>query len=297
MLCASCQLTRVIPDLTKEQNRSLWCRMEIAKRRLVYTLQSFKLPLTPKSPENPGGLEFRFVGDPGGGPRVLTGHDNGVITVNIAEADDVEREKARISMHEPYRTLLGHFRHESGHYYWDRLIRDTPNLEGFRQQFGDEQTDYNAALQKHYRDGPRPDWQQHFVTAYASVHPWEDWAETWAHYLHMTDTLETAAVCGLSLQPDHPGEPVMKKPPVQEAGEISFDDLIAIWVALTYILNNLNRGMGLPDAYPFVLPGPTIEKIRFVHDLVHSPQNISQGQNTQDPQPAELAGAGAAANN
>jgi hypothetical protein len=298
LLCASCRLTRVIPDLTKEQNRELWCRMEIAKRRLVYSLLSFKLPVEPKSDKNPRGLEFRFVGDPGSGPRVLTGHDNGVITVNISEADDVEREKARISMHEPYRTLLGHFRHESGHYYWDRLIKDTPNVDRFRQQFGDERPDYNQSLQAYYQRGPRLDWQQHFVTAYASVHPWEDWAETWAHYLHMTDTLETAAVCGLSLQPDHPDEPAMKKPKVQEASEIAFDDLIADWLALTYVLNNLNRGMGLPDAYPFVLPPATIEKIRFVHDLVHggeAPGQPQSGPSQEAPsQPVQMEAVGAA---
>ncbi len=275
-LCASCQLTRVIPDLTKQENRELWCRLEIAKRRLVYSLMEFKLPVAPKSPDNVMGLEFRFVGNPPGGPRILTGHDDGVITVNIAEADDVERERARVSMHEPYRTLLGHFRHEIGHYYWDRLIKGTPSLDAFRQRFGDEQADYNQALQTYYRDGPKPDWQQNFVTPYASVHPWEDFAETWAHYLHMSDALETAAVCGLSLQPSRRDEPAMKIPDVKASSETPFDKIITDWFALTYVLNNLNRSMGLSDAYPFVLPGPTIEKIRFVHDVV---RNGGAGQN------------------
>jgi hypothetical protein len=269
-LCASCQLTRVIPDLTKQENRELWCRLEIAKRRLVYSLVEFKLPLAPKSPENVMGLEFRFVGDPAGGPRILTGHEDGVITVNITEADDVERERARVSMHEPYRTLLGHFRHEIGHYYWDRLIKGTSSLDAFRQRFGDEQADYNQALQTYYRDGPKPDWQQNFVSPYASVHPWEDFAETWAHYLHMSDAIETAAVCGLSLQPDRRDEPAMKIPDVKASSETPFDKIVTDWFALTYVLNNLNRSMGLADAYPFVLPGPTIEKIRFVHDVVRN---------------------------
>jgi hypothetical protein len=274
-LCASCRVTRVIPDLTRQDNRDLWCRLEIAKRRVVYSMIEFHLPLLPKTAENPNGIEFRFLGDPPGGPRVFTGHDNGVITVNIAEADDVERERARVSMHEPYRTLLGHFRHEIGHYFWDQLIRGTPRLDDFRKQFGDESTDYNQALQKYYRDGPKPDWQQHFVTAYASVHPWEDWAETWAHYLHITDALETAAVAGLSLQPDRPDEPAMRKPTVQRADQLSFDQIIEDWFALTYILNNLNRGMGLPDAYPFVLSDPTIAKIRFVHDIVRDAHSVN----------------------
>jgi len=267
-LCQSCQLTHVIPDLSSSINNELWCRLEIAKRRLVYSLLEFKLPIAPKTRENLMGLEFRFLGDPPGGPRVLTGHDNGIITVNIAEADDVQREKMRVSMHEPYRTLLGHFRHEIGHYYWDLLIRDSKDIDGFRDRFGDEQVDYNTSLQSYYRNGPKPDWQQHYVSAYASVHPWEDWAETWAHYLHMSDALETAAVCGLSLKPDRSDEPSMERPPVQQSANTPFSGLIDDWFALTYILNNLNRGMGLADAYPFVLPAPTIEKIRFIHDIV-----------------------------
>jgi len=214
------------------------------------------------------GLEFHFLGNTNGQPRVLTGHDNGVITMNIAEADDVERERTRVSMHEPYRTVLGHFRHEIGHYYWDRLIKNSPRLDAFRKQFGDEQKDYNQTLQKYYRDGPRLNWQENFVSAYASVHPWEDWAETWAHYLHMTDALETAAVCGLSLQPDRRDEPSMKKREVKPTQEQRFGDIVENWFPLTYVLNSLNRSMGLPDAYPFVLAPTTIDKLRFVHETI-----------------------------
>jgi hypothetical protein len=267
-LCPSCQLTRVIPDLSIPGNLEKWARIEVAKRRLVYSLIEFRLPLKNKSQDPECGLEFHFKGDLPDGLRVLTGHDNGVITMNIIEADDVEREKARVSMHEPYRTLLGHFRHEIGHYYWDRLIRDSDRLEPFRRLFGDESADYNAALTAHYETGPRPDWRQSFISAYASVHPWEDFAETWAHYLHMTDTLETAAACGLSLTPDREDEPSMKKPPRKPAQQQSFDEIINDWFPLTYVLNNLNRGMGLNDAYPFVLPPPTIEKLRFIHETI-----------------------------
>jgi hypothetical protein len=158
--------------------------------------------------------------------------------------------------------------------FWD--ISVTRTLDAFRGRFGDEQADYNRALQTYYRDGPKPDWQQNFVTPYASVHPWEDFAETWAHYLHMSDALETAAVCGLSLQPSRRDEPAMKIPDAKASSETPFDKIVTDWFALTYILNNLNRSMGLSDAYPFVLPGPTIEKIRFVHDVV---RNGAAGQN------------------
>jgi hypothetical protein len=261
--CLSCRLNRVIPDLSKPGHKEAWYKVEVAKRRLIYSLLSLKLPLESKIKEAETGLAFEILADPADGPPVLTGHDNGLITLNIAEADDAEREKRRHQMHEPYRTLLGHFRHEIGHYYWDRLIQAGPRLNDFRTMFGDERDDYAAALQRHYKDGAPPDWQERFISAYASAHPWEDWAETWAHYLHMTDALEVAADSGLSLKPTRAGEPVLRPVVTRTA----FDALIENWPALTYLMNNLNRGMGLPDAYPFVLSGPVIEKLRFVHDV------------------------------
>ncbi|HTW95409.1 MAG TPA: putative zinc-binding metallopeptidase, partial [Tepidisphaeraceae bacterium] len=282
-LCLACRLTRVIPDLSRPENQALWARLEAAKRRLVYELVGLGLPVAPRADENPKGIEFRFLADPPGGPRVLTGHDNGVITVNIAEADDVERERARVSMHEPYRTLLGHFRHEIGHYYWDLLIKDGPRLEPFRQRFGDERPDYNRKLQAYYRQGPMPNWQQNFVTAYAAAHPWEDWAETWAHYLHMADALETAAACGLSLHPDRADEPSMEKPSLKEAADRPFEQIVQDWFALTYALNSLNRSMGLPDGYPFALSEGAIAKLRFVHEAI--------GQCREGEAPSEVASA------
>jgi hypothetical protein len=207
------------------------------------------------------------------GEAVLTGHDNGIITLNLAEADDAERERRRVQLHEPYRTLLGHFRHEIGHYYWDRLIRDSPHLEAFRALFGDETQDYGAALQAHYSAGEKPSWEQGYISAYATAHPWEDWAETWAHYLHMVDGLETAAACGLKLAPARADEPVMKAPP-EEPALARFARLQRDWIALTYVMNNLNRSMGLNDAYPFVLSTPALAKLEFVHGLIaaaHAP--------------------------
>jgi hypothetical protein len=268
-LCTSCRMTRVIPDLSAPGNENAWRRLEAAKRRLVYSLMEFRLPIRNKIEDPAHGLEFRFMGDgPNGVPKVLTGHDEGVITLNIAEADDVERERRRVSMHEPYRTLLGHFRHEVGHYYWDLLIKDSPRIEPFRKQFGDERVDYDQALRTHYANGPATDWPKRCVSAYASCHPWEDWAETWAHYLHMTDTLETAAVCGMSLKPDRPDEPSMARQPDIPADQQKFAEIIQNWFPLTYALNNLNRGMGLGDAYPFVLPPPAIDKLRFIHETI-----------------------------
>lgn len=270
-LCSSCRLTQVIPDLSRDGHRTAWYKLEVAKRRLVYTLLGLELPVVNRT-EDPGrGLAFEFMADPEdpSAPPVLTGHTEGVIRVNVAEADDAERERRRLQFHEPYRTLLGHFRHESGHYYWDRLIRDSDRLAAFRECFGDERADYAAALQRHHANGPSADWQMHCVSAYASVHPWEDWAETWAHYLHMVDALETAATCGVRLRPLRSGDPVLTRipDPVDEDPH-SFDELVANWLPLTYVLNNLNRGLGLPDGYPFVLSTPATEKLRFVHATV-----------------------------
>jgi len=271
-LCASCRLTLVIPNLSRPGSIERWQRLEAAKRRLLYGLTQLSLPLKSRTQDPNEGLEFQFCSDedtPDDKPA-LTGHDGGVITVNIAEADDSERERRRVQLHEPYRTLLGHFRHEIGHYYWDRLVRDSVQIEPFRALFGDERADYAQALKDHYSSGgPPADWQQRFVSAYAAVHPWEDWAETWAHYLHIADTLETAAACGLSLQPAHDNEPALAHIALQSADRaVDFDRLITDWFPVAYVLNSLNRGMGLPDAYPFVLSAPAIEKLRFVHDVI-----------------------------
>lgn len=269
--CRSCRLTRVIPNLDTPGNKEAWYKLEVAKRRLLYTLMALKLPVAGKREQPATGLAFDFLADPTdpAAPPVLTGHDDGLITVNLAEADDAERERRRHQMREPYRTVLGHFRHEVGHYHWDVLIKDGPHLARFRELFGDDRADYSQALERYYKDGAPPDWQARFISAYATAHPWEDWAETWAHYLHMTDTLETAVGCGLSVKPKRAGEPAMKpEPKVPAAAPSAFDAVLTDWHALTYVLNNLNRGLGLPDGYPFVISLPVGDKLRFIHEVV-----------------------------
>jgi hypothetical protein len=274
-LCASCRLTRVIPDLSKPGNKEAWYRLEVAKRRLVHTLLALRLPILSKTDDPANGLAYEFLadtkGNDGGVKAVLTGHSAGVITVNVAEANDAEREKRRAQLHEPYRTLLGHFRHEIGHYYWDQLIRDRDRQEAFRTYFGDERADYAQALEQHYRDGPPADWQERYVSAYASSHAWEDWAETWAHYLHMTDVLATSAACGLALHPQRDNEPALRTDRRLHAGmPKTFERLIDAWIPLTYVLNELNRGMGLPDGYPFVLSPAVQGKLQFIHETVET---------------------------
>ncbi len=267
--CAACRHNRTIPDLSQPDNLRRWRKIEFAKHRLFYTLLKLRLPVATKE-EDPDGLAFDFIADqsgPQGHIPVMTGHASGLITINLAEADDPERERQRSEMGEPYRTLLGHFRHEIAHYYWDRLIATTSMLAEFRETFGDEQQDYAAAIQQHYANGPPADWPEHYVSAYASSHPWEDFAETWAHYFHMVDTLETAGAFGLSVWPK-----VTKG--VELATNIDFDPhdtdmnrIIDAWLPLTFAVNSINRSMGLPDLYPFVLGPGIIMKLTFIHAL------------------------------
>jgi hypothetical protein len=265
--CRACRLTTTVPNLSDADAVDSWRRLEIAKRRLVYTLIELGLPFESKDDQPETGLTFAFKQDSPDGERVLTGHCAGLVTINIREADAPSREQMRVQLGERYRTLLGHFRHESGHYYWDRLIKDSSWLQDYRSLFGDESSDYQAALKQHY-SSPRQNWADEFVSAYASMHPWEDWAETWAHYLHMVDTLETARSYGLVIEPKAVGGAASEAVTARRVHFDDFEDLIAAWVPLTVALNSLNRSMGLPDIYPFVLAERAIEKLRFVHQVI-----------------------------
>jgi hypothetical protein len=272
LMCIACRLNRTIPDLSTPENGVLWGRLEGAKRRLASSLVALHLPLESRVDQNAErGLAFDFLQSPADGPRVLTGHAEGIITINIEEADDSARERIREQLHEPYRTLLGHLRHEVGHYYWDRLIAGSSWLDDFRKLFGDEQQDYTAALARNYQQGPSPGWQQQHVSAYASVHPWEDWAETWAHYLHMVDTLDTALSFGLDTHRlDMEIEPFSRDALFRpnDAGAKRFLAFLNTWIELSSVLNELSRAMGQPDLYPFTLPRPAVAKLHFIHLVV-----------------------------
>jgi hypothetical protein len=139
-LCTACRHNRTVPDLSAPENLANWRKIELAKRYLFYSLMRWRLPMPTRAEDPEHGLAFEFLADvakdDGSVERVLTGHNTGLITLNLAEADDAERERRRISMREPYRTVLGHFRHEIGHYYWDRLVHDRGNLERYRRLFG-----------------------------------------------------------------------------------------------------------------------------------------------------------------
>jgi len=265
--CIACVMNRVIPTLTSDQNRVRWRNLEVAKHRLVYSLLRLRLPLW----VNRGGVEeaivFDFKEDVSPVERVMTGHDHGIITINIEEADEAERVRHKLDLGERYRTLLGHFRHEVGHYYWDALISNNDKvIERYRKLFGDERKDYGEALAAYYAAGAPADWNQHFISPYATSHPWEDWAETWAHYLHMMDTLETAWAFGIRIDPVEADG--LKAAITQEPYDrVNFDRLIKRWLPLCFAVNSLNRSMGHADFYPFILSAAVIEKLRFIHEL------------------------------
>jgi hypothetical protein len=266
--CIACRHNRTIPDLSQPDNLLHWRRIEEAKRRLFYTLLRLRLPLVTRR-ENDNGLAFDFLSSTGtAAERVMTGHASGLITLNVAEADDSERERQRRAMGEPYRTLLGHFRHEIAHYYWDRLVSGSDVIDRFRELFGDERADYGEALKRHYAEGPPADWPERYITSYASAHPWEDFAETWAHYFHMVDTLETAAEFGLRLRPKDVGGAGLATAINFDPHEAEIDRIIDAWLPLTFAVNSINRSMGQADLYPFVLAPAVIWKLAFIHDVI-----------------------------
>jgi hypothetical protein len=272
--CTACRHNRTVPDLTDPANLLAWQRWQSALHRLVYTLGRLGLPLANRADDPERGLVFDVLADPPGAPKVLTGHDEGIVTLALSEADDAERERRRTAMGEPYRTLLGHVRHETGHHYWNLLVRDAGRLEECRAVFGDDSRDYGEALKAHYANGAPPDWQEAYVSAYATAHPWEDFAETWAHYLHIADTLEMAAAFGLRIRPRLPqaeataAAVLAAKIDFDPYGPVTIEEMIEAWLPLTYAANSLNRCMGAPDLYPFVLSAPAIAKLSYIHRLV-----------------------------
>jgi hypothetical protein len=280
-LCASCRLNHLIPNLDEIQNITLWFRIEQAKRRLLYTLYNLNLPIVSRIQDPSRGLCFEFlqnVSDCGeftneatASRNIITGHQSGKITINLLEAEHSSRMELRDRMNERYRTLLGHFRHESGHYFWDRLIDGTERINSFRELFGDERLNYEQALSYYYEQGPPSSWQNVWISAYASAHAWEDWAETWAHYLHMVDTLETAHDFGFRIH----GFDISSPGTDSQMGSgyfnpVSFENLFNDWCRLSVALNALNRSMGMDDAYPFAISDTALNKLRFVHETVRS---------------------------
>ena len=258
-LCTSCALTRMRPNDADTQAMAAFAIAERAKRRLIVELVDLKLPIVGRDVDPNYGLAFDLLSS--ALEKVFTGHENGIITLDLAEGDDVHREQLRIAMAEPYRTLLGHFRHEIGHYYYYRLVGVAPEYqERARELFGNAEADYQAALDRHYSEGAPPGWERDYVSSYATMHPAEDWAETFAHYLHIRDTLDTAAAFSFA-----PAGATFER---RNLGPSGFDAIIDLWLPLSWALNMVNRSMGHDDLYPFVLPAKVLEKMRFIHTVI-----------------------------
>jgi hypothetical protein len=258
-LCVSCALTRTRPDDADTAALAAFAVAEKAKRRLIAELHELELPIVGRDKDPEYGLAFDLLSSHR--EKVFTGHHNGVITLDLAEGDDVHREQLRNEMAEPYRTLLGHFRHEVGHYYFFRLVGSSEEyLSRFCGLFGDPDADYQEAVDRHYREGAPSGWDESFVSTYATMHPAEDWAETFAHYLHIRDTLDTCASFGMA-----PAAATFERTVLGPSG---FDNIIKMWLPLAWALNMVNRSMGRDDLYPFVLPVPVLDKMRFIHTVI-----------------------------
>ncbi|UAK24721.1 zinc-binding metallopeptidase family protein [Sphingomonas nostoxanthinifaciens] len=290
-LCLACRHNRTIPDLTGPTVPERWAKIEAAKRRLFHTLLHLNLPIeTEAEAEANGtapGLTFDFLYDPQGEAtgtvQITTGHEEGLITLNLIEADDVQRERMRTSLGEPYRTILGHFRHEVGHYYWARLIEGTAEVEAFRALFGDERISYEDAKSQHYGDGTGG-WSDDFVSSYATMHPWEDFAETFAHLLHIIDALATIDGFGMRMT---------KWPGMDEQPAVDFDPyhadthaLVSEWGPFAFAENSINRSMGQPDLYPFHLSDKIVAKLDYINRLL---QRAGQGDIAPREQPQPVA--------
>jgi hypothetical protein len=272
-LCASCRRTRTRPADGGAAGLGGFPVAEAAKRRLLFELGELGLPVTGAGTPV-GGLHFDLLSSPGGARGVVTGHADGLITLDLAETDPAHRESMRQQLHEPYRTVLGHLRHEVGHYYEAVLVPDgSAEQERTRAVFGDERADYQQAMDRHYAQGAPADWPERFVSAYATMHPWEDWAETFAHYLHIRDALQTAAAYGVRV--DGPAVPTTDRAPLRTgpatgAPPADVREMLDAWLPLTYALNALNRSMGAGDLYPFVLAPAVVDKLALVDGLVRA---------------------------
>ncbi|TWU42558.1 zinc-binding metallopeptidase family protein [Novipirellula artificiosorum] len=266
-LCDYCDFNDTIPDLTVAGNREMWKRLEEAKRRLLYTLDLLRLPYGKKSDGVLPRLNFDFKADAVGKPdqwwwslgkeeRVFTGHADGKITINLREADTVEREKARVLFQEAHRTVIGHFRHEIAHYYWEMLVKGKAESE-FKAVFGDhENPTYAECQSKYYKKGPVANWQSSFVSGYAAMHPWEDFAETFATYLDMVSVLDTAMNMNIS--------------PSCNPVQTELAEMVSHYIKLGVLLNEMNRAMGLIDYVPEILVSPVVVKMQYIHDLLRN---------------------------
>ncbi len=269
--CFSCRLTRTRPSADDTIALEKLAKTEEAKRRLIMQLGELGLPIVPWD-VRPGGLGFDLLSSRSDGKRVVIGHANGIVTIDLAESLDEVREALRVRLGEPYRTMLGHLRHEVGHYYQNVLVVGETRWAQCRELFGDERASYRDAIARHYATGAPADWRNSFISEYATMHPWEDFAETFAHYLHIVGTLQTASAIGIRLDA---GVSTLRDVDVEPLGDYREEPVgrvLSDWAAISHGFNRINRAMGLADLYPFHISAPVQEKLAFMHDIItHAP--------------------------
>jgi hypothetical protein len=276
-LCVSCSLTRTRPNDSDDQGLHGFAMAEAAKRRLIFEVADIGLPVEGWM-ERSGGLAFDLLSSMY--TPVTTGHAGGLITLDLYETDPAHRERMRLRMGEPYRTVLGHLRHEIAHYYQPILIAPGSAEEArCRELFGDERDDYKQALERYYANGALRGWEQLYVSAYATMHPWEDWAETFAHYLHMRDTLQTAASYGVKVE----GPAIWTTDPAPldsnpRGATVDIRGMLRSWIPMTYALNAISRSLGEVDLYPFILSPQVEAKLAFIDSVV---RGLGRGDGAQ----------------
>ncbi|MGC5170005.1 zinc-binding metallopeptidase family protein [Microbacterium sp. DT81.1] len=274
--CFSCRLTRTSPPANDTIALEKLAKTERSKRRLIIQLVDLGLPIRPWY-FAPGGLGFDLLSSLSSGKRVMIGHANGIVTIDLAETLDDRREALRVKLGEPYRTMLGHLRHEVGHYYQNVLVTDDATWARCREIFGDERASYKDALKRHYSQGAPEGWHTSFISEYATMHPWEDFAETFAHYLHITGTLSTAAAIGIRLDAAVTNLRDTDVVPLLSYGDQPIQQLLGDWDWMSRAFNRINRSMGFGDLYPFEISTPAKHKLAFMHDLVtHAPLTIDE---------------------
>lgn len=254
-LCESCVTTRIHPDLAVPGNGLLWAKAEQAKRRALAGLRRWGWFGDADDGPRP---EFHMLSEAtaSGSVDVTMGHAAGVVTIDLAESDAAEQVRRREQLGEPYRTMVGHFRHEIAHFLFERLAASGAFTSGFRALFGDERADYGAALRRHYEAGPPEGWERNCISAYASAHPHEDWAESAAHMLHLVDMVDSFAAADLS-------SATFSKPGHDAYAEVDASRLLAAALEIGVALNHVNRALGVDDLYPFVTPDKVLEKLAF----------------------------------
>lgn len=265
--CFGCRIIRTRPNDADLEALNRLADASQSERRLLVQLNSLGLPVDPYF-EDDGGLGFDLLSSEH--QQVTTGHENGIVTIDLAETSDAYRERLRVQLGEPYRTMLGHFRHEVGHYYEWVLVEQTGWITECRELFGDERASYSAAIDRHYSNGAPEGWHDSFISEYATMHPWEDFAECFAHYLHITDTLSTAASAGMELVPGRDVLPALPLAvsPRSRYGADDFDALMDDWQWVSAFFNRINRSMGEADLYPFTISQQVADKLRFVHRVL-----------------------------